>query len=198
MQDKEIRKILIKYLKQRHSEYRIYQEKSIGSSICDLMLVTDKLTGFEIKSDSDSYERLSKQVTDYNLFFDDNYIVIGKSHIKSIESHVPKHWGIIKVDSNGTELIREPLPNRSVQRLTQLRQLWRNELRQILLENNMPLFSKRGKLFISQKLVENVEFDLLGIQIANAFQCRDYSKYHVKDNTIKSENTPMGEKHESL
>lgn len=59
MQDKEIRRILIEYLKIQHKEYRIYQEKSIGSSVCDLMLVTDRLTGFEIKSDSDNYERLS-------------------------------------------------------------------------------------------------------------------------------------------
>lgn len=74
MQDKEIRKILIEYLKIQHDKYRIYQEKSIGSSICDLMLVTDKLTGFEIKSDSDNYERLPRQIAAYNHFFDENYI----------------------------------------------------------------------------------------------------------------------------
>ena len=66
MQDKEIRKILIEYLKIKHKEYRIYQEKSIGSSICDLMLVTDKLTGFEIKSDNakrSAAEILAKTIT---------------------------------------------------------------------------------------------------------------------------------------
>ena len=52
------------------------------------MLVTDKLTGFEIKSDSDNYERLSKQITSYNQFFDENYIVVGTSHKKSIESKI--------------------------------------------------------------------------------------------------------------
>ena len=65
MQDKEIRRILIEYLGIKYKEYRIYQEKSIGSSICDLMLVTDKLTGFEIKSDQDNYELLPRQVTAY-------------------------------------------------------------------------------------------------------------------------------------
>ena len=74
MQDKEIRKILIEYLMIKHKDYRIYQEKSIGSSICDLMLVTDELLGFEIKSDSDNYDRLSRQITAYNQFFDKNYI----------------------------------------------------------------------------------------------------------------------------
>lgn len=94
MQDKEIRRILIEYLKIKHKEYRIYQEKSIGSSICDLMLITDKLTGFEIKSDRDNYERLSKQVSAYNQFFDENYIVVGATHAKSIQSKIPAEWGM--------------------------------------------------------------------------------------------------------
>ena len=49
MDDKSIRKILISYLKAKHKEIRIYQEKSIGSSICDVMAVTDCLVGYEIK-----------------------------------------------------------------------------------------------------------------------------------------------------
>lgn len=50
MNDKAIRNILIAYLKASNHEIRIYQEKSIGTSICDVMAVTDKLTGYEIKS----------------------------------------------------------------------------------------------------------------------------------------------------
>lgn len=42
MDDKKIRKILISYLKATNIEIRIYQEKSIGSSICDVMAVTDE------------------------------------------------------------------------------------------------------------------------------------------------------------
>ena len=89
MQDKDIRKILIEYLKIKHKNYRIYQEKSIGSSVCDVMLVTDKLIGFEIKSDSDNYDRLKRQVEEYTNFFDANYIVVGSSHSASIAEYVP-------------------------------------------------------------------------------------------------------------
>ncbi|MDI9242259.1 hypothetical protein [Fusibacillus kribbianus] len=46
MNDKEIRKILIAYLQTQGMEMRIYQEKSIVNSICDLMVVTDQLTGY--------------------------------------------------------------------------------------------------------------------------------------------------------
>ncbi len=43
MKDKEIRGILIEYLKNEYEKARIYQEKNIGNAICDLMLVSDKL-----------------------------------------------------------------------------------------------------------------------------------------------------------
>ena len=74
MNDKKIRKILIAYLEANNTEIRIYQEKSIGNSICDIMTVTNCLTGFEIKSDADNYRRLETQVAAYERFFDQNYI----------------------------------------------------------------------------------------------------------------------------
>lgn len=68
MKDKEIRERLAEYLISQGTEMRIYCEKSIGRSICDLMVVTDKQTGYEIKSDSDSYQRLKRQVPMYDFF----------------------------------------------------------------------------------------------------------------------------------
>ena len=68
MNDKQIRRILIEYLKATNAEIRIYQEKHIGSSVCDLMTVTDCLTGYEIKSDLDNYTRLHAQVHAYDAF----------------------------------------------------------------------------------------------------------------------------------
>ena len=148
MQDKEIRKILIEYLKIKHKEYRIYQEKSIGSSICDLMLVTDKLTGFEIKSDSDNYERLPRQVTAYNQFFDENYIVVGMSHAKSAESKLPPEWGILAINQYSIDVVREAKPNKTVKRIKQLSILWKIELKNILLKNRLPLYAQKEKTFL--------------------------------------------------
>lgn len=81
MNDKAIRDILIAWLQATNHEIRIYQEKSIGSSICDVMAVTDKLTGYEIKSDLDNYARLEEQVRAYDQFFDENYLVVSQTHI---------------------------------------------------------------------------------------------------------------------
>lgn len=65
MDDKSIRKILIAYLKAVSKEVRIFEEKSIGNSICDVMAVTDLLIGYEIKSDLDNYQRLERQIQAY-------------------------------------------------------------------------------------------------------------------------------------
>lgn len=97
MNDKEIRKILMSFLKAEFSEIRIYQEKSIGGGICDIMAVTDCLIGFEIKSDLDNYSRIDKQVSSYNNFFDLNYIVVGVRHAASVHKKIPKNWGIIVI-----------------------------------------------------------------------------------------------------
>jgi hypothetical protein len=166
MQDKEIRRILIEYLNIKHKEYRIYQEKSIGSSICDLMLVTDKLTGFEIKSDRDNYERLAKQVSAYNQFSDENYIVVGATHAKSIESKIPAEWGILAISSYNVELVRSAKLNKFVDRKNQLSILWKIELKNLLLKNHLPLYAQKEKPFLCEKLSEEVEKKLLGSQIA--------------------------------
>lgn len=186
MQDKEIRKILIEYLKIKHKEYRIYQEKSIGSSICDLMLVTDKLTGFEIKSDSDNYERLPRQVTAYNQFFDENYIVVGMSHAKSAEGKLPPEWGILAINQYSIEVVREAKPNKTVKRIKQLSILWKIELKNILLKNRLPLYAQKEKPFFCEKISSDVESGLLGRQIAEELLNRDYSVFDAEDYTIKS------------
>ena len=63
MNDKDIRKRLINYLLAERQDIRIYQEKSIGSSICDVIAVSSHLTGYEIKSDNDDYSRLDRQAS---------------------------------------------------------------------------------------------------------------------------------------
>lgn len=97
MNDKAIRKILISYLKANNPVIRIYQEKTIGSSVCDLMAVTDCLIGYEIKSDQDNFARLDSQIENYQDFFNKNYIVVGTSHVQSAENRVPATWGIIGI-----------------------------------------------------------------------------------------------------
>lgn len=188
MKDKGIRSILIEYLKITHKKYRIFQEKSIGSSICDLMLVTpDKLIGFEIKSDTDNYERLSRQVKEYEQFFEENYVVVGESHVKSIESKVPSEWGILAVNELKIVKVRDAEKNKKVDRARQLSILWKLELKNILIKNDMSLYAQKEKPYIISQIVENVDKMRLGKQITSELLTRDYSIFDAEDLTIRGD-----------
>lgn len=184
MNDKAIRDILIAYLQATNREIRIYQEKNIGSSICDVMAVTDKLTGYEIKSDLDNYSRLGEQVKAYDRFFDENYLVVSQSHSRSAESKVPVHWGILCIHNDNVTVLRKARKSRSVSRRSQLTVLWKLELKNLLIKNNMPLYAQKDKGYISDMIAATVESNLLGKQIAQELMRRDYSVYDAEDYTI--------------
>ena len=79
--DKDIREPLFFFLEETYGKVRFFEEKIIGKSRADIMMVTEgALTGIEIKSDADSYARLKGRIKDYNKFFDYNYVVIGTTH----------------------------------------------------------------------------------------------------------------------
>lgn len=109
MNDKAIRKILIEYLHLENPEARIYQEKLIGSSVCDVMSVSDSLTGYEIKSDCDNFQRLSRQIKSYTEFFDYNYLVVSDCHKDAASSKVPESWGIILIFRTTEFIYKEKL-----------------------------------------------------------------------------------------
>ena len=104
LHDKDIREPLFDFLEAEYGKIRIIEEKTMGRSRADVVMVTeDALFGIEIKSDADTYTRLSRQVKDYNKFFDYNYVVVGTSHAHHIEEHVPDTWGIITVEQDGND-----------------------------------------------------------------------------------------------
>lgn len=98
MLDKDIREPLFDFLEEFYGKIRIFEEKVTGISRTDALGVIDgQLIGFEIKSDSDTYTRLKRQTADYDLLCDVNYLVVGKSHRRQADQHIPAHWGIICV-----------------------------------------------------------------------------------------------------
>lgn len=97
--DKDIREPLFDFLEERYGKVRILEEKTVGNSRADVvMVIPDKIVGIEIKSDADTYTRLESQVADYDLYFDQNIVVVGSTHAGHVAEHVPDYWGIISVE----------------------------------------------------------------------------------------------------
>jgi len=189
--DKDIREPLFDFIDSNFGKVRIIEEKQIGKSRADVMLVMDEmLVGLEIKSDADTYARLERQIADYNRCFDMNYVVVGTSHAAHIEEHVPDWWGIITVEEDeeteGTlserkadfYILRQPglNPRRHYEffRKRQLDFLWRPELARIQEKHGLYKYPGKSKLFVRNYVFDSIEEEVLKKEITDELFERDY------------------------
>jgi len=85
------------------SETRVFNELKIGKSIADFVLINGEVRVFEIKTDLDKLDKLSKQLEDYKKVSDRVYVVCGDSQAQELKSKLENtSTGIIIFDSLGT------------------------------------------------------------------------------------------------
>ena len=184
LKDKDIREPLFEFLEENYGIVRILEEKTMGRSRADVIMVTTEyLYGIEIKSDVDSYTRLSGQVKDYDKYYDYNYVAVGTSHAMHIREHVPEYWGVITVEEVDGELdfyiLRHPGPNPKVTWQRKMEILWRPELAKLQLLYGMPKYKEKRKSFVVDKIIEwmkagKIEESSLRSDVCNLLLERDY------------------------
>ncbi len=162
LRDKDIREPLFDFLDVYFGKNRIIEEKTMGRSRADVVMVTpDALYGIEIKSDADTYARLARQVKDYDKYYDFNYVVVGTSHAMHIREHVPAYWGVITVEIvDGVfdfYVFRKPAPNPKMLWKKKLEILWRPELAILQELNQMPKYKQKSKSFVIGKIAERLQ-----------------------------------------
>lgn len=180
MYDKDIREPLFEFLEEYYGKVRIIEEKKMGRSRADVvMILPDAVCGLEIKSDADTYARLSRQVKDYNLYYDYNYIVAGTRHAHHVAEHVPDWWGIITVELEEGRpdfyVLRQPQENPQVDWKKKMSLLWRPELVHIQELNQMPRYKEKSKQFVVEKILLKVPKEKLYLQISQELFERDYT-----------------------
>ncbi|MBR2571291.1 MAG: sce7726 family protein [Clostridia bacterium] len=186
--DRDIREPLFDFLEDRFGKIRIIEEKTIGRSRADVLMVTENaLIGVEIKSDADTYARLSRQIADYDLYCDSSIAVVGLRHTEHIWEHVPAWWGIITAESTQTGVSfymdRKPRanPNCTVEKKMSI--LWRSELQHLLSRNGLPRHSGKNKKYIAKCIAGAVEPDALARQISDELFERDYTALEDRPRT---------------
>ena len=177
--DRDIREPLFEFLEMKYGKVRILEEKQMGMSRADIVMVQrDGLVGIEIKSDADTYARLSRQVRDYNCYFDRNFVVVGTRHAMHIEEHVPDWWGIITVETEDGAadfyVLRQPKENPKLDWKKKLGLLWRPELADIQARNGMPKYERKSKSFVIDKILASVPEQELKVQVSEELFERDY------------------------
>ncbi len=145
--DKTIRQALLRSLqgRRRHVHSSIIVEEfgiEYGRARIDLAVIDSKIHGYEIKSDGDSLERLSGQITAYGKALDRVTLVVGYRHAYRALHAVPDWWGV-KLVSRGPrggirfETARSAHSNPNQDAISVARLLWRSEALAILEENGL-------------------------------------------------------------
>ena len=180
LRDKDIREPLFDFLEEAYGKVRILEEKTMGKSRADVVMVTpNALFGIEIKSDADTYARLGRQVKDYNQYYDYNYVVAGTSHALHVEEHIPEWWGVITAelveDTVDFYILRRPKRNPKVNWKKKISILWRPELAHIQEMNGLPKYKEKSKLFVAGKILERIPEETLQAQLCEELFEWDYN-----------------------
>ena len=178
--DPQIREILFDYLEGQNRKIRILEEVNIGGSRADFVTVTDGImTGYEIKSDADSYKRLTTQTQDYSVFCDYCYAVIGDSHREEIFGRVPEYWGVITVRTknggSGLELLRKAGKSPNVEMRNKLWLLWKRELVNIRVKFGLQKYENKNRNYLCRSLEKQVPHEFLARAITDELFERDYN-----------------------
>lgn len=104
-----------------------------GASRIDIAVVNGRLDGFEIKSDSDTLERLPAQVEAYGRVFDHVTLVVGTRLIENATKLIPPWWGIKLAECGARgavqiRTVRVAGRNHSLDLAALALLLWRDEL----------------------------------------------------------------------
>ncbi len=190
--DKDIREPLFSFLEESYGKTRMIEEKMMGISRADIVMVTeDAFYGIEIKSDADTYTRLSRQVTDYDYYFDYNYIAVGTRHAAHVAEHVPEYWGIITIEElpEGPDfyIFRRPQPNPRMDVRLKLSLLWRPELAALQSLNELPAYAYKPKKFVIGKLAEKIPYEILRYQMSTLLFERDYAALEEEIQRVRNE-----------
>ncbi|MCI9446392.1 MAG: sce7726 family protein [Lachnospiraceae bacterium] len=192
MYDRDIREPLFEFLEEYYGKVRIIEEKRMGRSRADVVMVlADAVCGLEIKSDADTYARLSRQVQDYDQYCDFNFIVAGTRHAHHVAEHVPDWWGILTVELEEGRpdfyFLRQPQANPKVDWKKKMSLLWRPELVHIQELNQMPRYREKSKQFVIDRILLKVPREKLYRQISQELFERDYTKITEEIRAYKKE-----------
>jgi hypothetical protein len=180
--DFDIRTKLIEKVHKENQEkqYRVIEELVIcdGLARTDVVVANGVLHGFEIKSDSDTLERLPNQIICYDKTFDKNTIVVGQKYVDKIHDYVPKHWGIDLAYKNkfgnvSIKRIRSSKYNKHITATNLLDLLWNPEIKSYLKENKIKGYSVKDKAGLKE----------LAIAYISLKNLRDFTRETLKTRT---------------
>jgi hypothetical protein len=142
LRDRDVRVALYRKVLKEHEgqpDTKVVDELGLrhGVGRVDVAVINGTLHGFEIKSDSDTLERLPGQIQIYNSVLDKVTLVCGERHADKVLTMIPEWWGL-KIAALGVRqaihfhTARMPKFNRHLDAIAVAELLWRDEVVEIL------------------------------------------------------------------
>ena len=137
MRDADVRSVLLERLHRNHADdgSLILNELGLrqGETRVDIAVVNGEISGYEIKSSSDTLVRFPHQQALYSEVLDRAWIVTTSERIEQLKPTLPEWWGIMAAsehrDVEGVQLdiIRRATKNTNQNALAIAQLLWRSE-----------------------------------------------------------------------
>lgn len=168
MRDADVRAAVRAMLAAEHAndqDTKIVEEMGIwsGSVRIDMAVINGHLTGYELKSDRDTLDRLPAQAELYSRVFDKVCLVVGSRHAGKARRLVPRWWGVIvaNTSANGIQLklVREARANPKPDPVLVAKLLWKVEALEILEARNLAKgWRSKSAAQVHEKLAKELPF----------------------------------------
>jgi hypothetical protein len=177
--DPDVRALLLEYLDDTHrgTGTRILEELGLcqGDVRVDVAAVNGELTGYEIKSPSDTLARWPNQCRIYSKVVDRAWLVAPEKTLKKAD--IPDWWGQMAIfeldDRLALRVVKTADRNPSPDPLSIAKLLWRDEALEVLRGAGCErgVMTKSRKI-VWQRLVESVSAGDLGASVRAALKRR--------------------------
>lgn len=148
-----------------------------GSARIDLAVVNGNLHGYEIKSATDTLDRLPAQVVAYSAVFDTVTLVVADGHASEALGIIPPWWGVcVATESpNGVDLRwqRQPRQNPDIDPVSLASLLWRDELIHVLIAKGVRGIRKKKREELHEVVAQEVPLNQLRELVRNALKSRE-------------------------
>lgn len=157
----------------------------VAKARIDIAVINGALHGYEIKSASDTLQRLPSQIEAYAKVFDYISVVTELKYHTRIAELLPRWVGIIvcneKAGHKTTKIVRKPKPNKNKQAFFIAKLLWREELIEVLEEYQLPFRKKDRNWILCEVLSANLNLQLLSCVVREKLKKRTAWKTTVTE-----------------
>lgn len=180
LNDLAIRERLKCYLEKLPTKPRaIVEELHVhkGNAIADVVAIYSEPHCFEIKGETDNINRLHVQGKFYDLAFKKISLVTTENHLKKALKIIPEHWGILIVSSDEKKIkiinYRKAVSNPFFVKEIALLTLWKQEMLDVISNNDIELPKKINKQELVFELASNLTLKKVNTEIANSLVNRE-------------------------